>query len=103
MPSERDALEAMAYQFAYSAVKDGQPALRTGGVSALEEAFEALGWDDPYLIPNPIWCDAPVEPRCPLRTTSGTPTSRGGYKRFCHKHFAFLEQAQAELQAGRLP
>lgn len=48
-PSMRDALESMVYQFGYEAVKRGRPAIMTGGLSALEEAFEALGWDDPYM------------------------------------------------------
>lgn len=89
----REALEDMVYQFAHDCVKGGQPALWTGGLSALEDAFEALGWDDPYVIPDPVWCDAPMEPRCPNRTTSGTPTL-DGYKRFCHQHFHLWQAAQ---------
>ena len=95
--SLNDALRALAdmvYQFGYDAVKDGQPAIGTGGLSALEGAFEVLGWDDPYVIPEPVWCDAPVEPRCPNRTTSGTPTPEG-YKRFCPEHFYLWQAAQA--------
>lgn len=91
----RAALEEMVYQFGYEAVKDGQPAIGTCGLSALEDAFEALGWDDPHIIENPVWCDAPVEPRCPNRTTSGTPTPEG-YKRFCHKHFSYWIKAQGD-------
>lgn len=89
----RDALEDMVYQFGYDCVKDGQPALCTGGLSALEGAFAALGWAEPYVIPDPVWCDAPVTPRCPNRTTCGTPTT-AGYKRFCHDHFSFWQEAQ---------
>jgi hypothetical protein len=91
----RAALEDMVYQFGYDAVKRGRPAIATGGLSALEGAFDALGWDDPYVIPDPVWCDAPVTPRCPRRTTSGTPTPNG-YKRFCHEHFAFWQKAQEQ-------
>lgn len=87
------ALADVVHQFGYEAVQDGQPAITTGGLSALEGAFEALGWADPYVIPNPIWCDAPVEPRCPNRTTSGTPTPEG-YKRFCQDHFHLWQAAQ---------
>ena len=86
----RKALEDMVHQFAYNGVKDGQPTLHTGGLSALEGAFEVLGWDDPYIIPNPVWCDAPVTPRCPNPTTCGTSTANG-YKRFCNEHFALWE------------
>ena len=92
----REALEDMVYQFGYEAVKDGQPAMTAGGLSALEDAFEALGWDDPYIIPDPVWCDAPVTPRCPNRTTSGTPTANG-YKLFCREHF-YLWQAEQQLE-----
>ena len=81
----REALEVMVYQFAYDTVKDGQPALMTGGLSALEDAFDVLGWDDPYIIPDPVWCDAPVEPRCPLKIHQGTPTL-SGYKHYCLEH-----------------
>lgn len=89
-----EALEDMVYQFGYDCVKDGQPAIGTGGMSALEGAFTALGWDDdPYVIPDPVWCDAPVEPRCPKRTTCGTPTP-DGYKRYCHDHFDVWQAAQ---------
>ncbi len=87
------ALEDMVYQFGYDTVVDGYPALTTGGLSALEEAFEVLGWTDPYVVPNPIWCDAPVVPRCPNRTTSGTPTPNG-YKRYCREHMQFWREAQ---------
>lgn len=88
----REALEDMVYQFGYDCSKNGRPAIFTGGLSALEGAFEVLGWDDPYVIPDPVWCDAPVEPRCPNRTTSGTPTPNG-YKRFCREHFHLWQAA----------
>lgn len=91
----RDALEDMVYQFGYSTSKDGQPAIGNGGLSALEHAFDVLGWDNPYIIPDPVWCDAPAVPRCPNRTTCGTPTANG-YKRFCSRHFHLWIQASRE-------
>jgi hypothetical protein len=96
----REALEDMVYQFGYYTVKDGQPAIGTGGLSALEEAFEVLGWDDPYVIPDPVWCDAPVTPRCPNRPTSGTPTP-DGYKHFCHEHFSYWQNGAALAPLSR--
>lgn len=45
----RDALEGMVWQFASRTMIDGRRALSTMGLSALEEAFEALGWDDPHF------------------------------------------------------
>uniref|UniRef100_A0A6M3JGN9 Uncharacterized protein n=2 Tax=viral metagenome TaxID=1070528 RepID=A0A6M3JGN9_9ZZZZ len=46
-PEVREALEEMVWQFAYRGVQDGKPILYTGGLSALESAFAALGWSDP--------------------------------------------------------
>jgi hypothetical protein len=89
----REALEDMVYQFGHDCVKGGQPAIGTGGLSALEGAFAVLGWEDPYVIPDPVWCDAPVEPRCPNRVSCGTPTP-DGYKQFCHDHFHLWQAAQ---------
>jgi hypothetical protein len=74
-----EALASMCYQFAYTG--DG-PSLCTGGLSALEEAFEALGWDDPHPIPESK-CEADG---CAKRQTAGTPTPNG-YKRLCGDHF----------------
>ena len=37
----REALEGMVWQFGYRGVKSGRPIIWTGGLSALEEAFEA--------------------------------------------------------------
>jgi hypothetical protein len=45
-----DALEDMVFQFAIRGTKDGLECLGTGGLSALENAFAALGWDDPNVI-----------------------------------------------------
>lgn len=57
--SLRDALESMAWQFAYRsrALRDGRRLLTTGGLSALEEAFAALGWPDPYEPPESQGCE----------------------------------------------
>lgn len=46
----REALEDMVWQFAYRGVKGRRLALGTGGLSALERAFDALGWDDPHYV-----------------------------------------------------
>ena len=47
-----DALKHMVFQFGYRGVKNGKPMVWTGGLSALEEAFEVLGWDDPHYLPD---------------------------------------------------
>lgn len=45
-----DALRDMCYQFAYDGNKDGKSMISAGGLSPLENAFEALGWDDPHFV-----------------------------------------------------
>lgn len=44
------ALEDMVDQFAYRWEHDGKTTFITGGLSALENAFMALGLDDPYTV-----------------------------------------------------
>lgn len=46
----RDALEDMVWQFAARGMKDGKGVLTHMGLSALEQAFDALGWDSPKTI-----------------------------------------------------
>lgn len=87
-----DALLDMLNQFAYRTVLDGQPAQCTGGLSALEGAFDVLGWDDPHIIEDPVWCDADVMPRCPQQISAGVPTD-DGYKHFCSEHYRLWRHA----------
>lgn len=77
--AERDALESMVHQFAYWSDKAG--GYWTGGLSALEEAFDVLGWDDPHPEPE-ARCD---EPGCMGQITCGWP-SANGYRRTCYDH-----------------
>jgi hypothetical protein len=74
----RSALEDMVNQFASYW---GGGGITTGGLSALEEAFEVLGYSDPNPAP---WrgCD---EPGCREEGSSGWP-SPTGYRRTCHEH-----------------
>lgn len=83
----REALEDMCIQFAYSTSRDGKAALFTGGLSALEDAFDILGWEDPHPIP---WdtCD---EPGCDQRTSCGFPTPNG-YRRTCGAHYKLARE-----------
>ena len=48
----KEVLEELVFQFAPRGVKTGKPIIWTGGLSALEGAFEALGWDDPHYLPE---------------------------------------------------
>lgn len=49
MSKYKEALEDMVNQFAYKFDGKGKtpPSIGTGGLSALEYAFWALGWEDP--------------------------------------------------------
>lgn len=75
----REALEDMVVQFAYWSESAG--GYWTGGLSALEHAFELLGWDDPHPAPDDR-CD---EPGCMKQTSMGYKTE-SGYRRTCGKH-----------------
>ena len=57
MNKYKDALEDMVWQFAYRVVKNGKPCLANGGLSALEHAFDVLGWDNPYPVGEEMECD----------------------------------------------
>ena len=46
----REALAAMVDQFAYEGTKNGEGVMHTGGLSALEGAFYALGLSDPITV-----------------------------------------------------
>lgn len=79
----REALEDMVNQFALPCkTADGKCALGSGGLSALEAAFDVLGWDDPHPAP---WraCEARG---CEEAATCGTLTG-DGYKRLCGDHY----------------
>jgi hypothetical protein len=80
----RDALEDMVNQFGYWTESGG--GVWTGGLSALESAFDALGWEDPHPLPHRV-CD---EPGCTREGTIGTPRvvglPGGEYRRTCGDH-----------------
>ena len=86
--TEAEALEGMVRQFAYYS----NGAYRTGGLSALEDAFDVLGWDDPHEDLSNA-CD---EPGCRDEATCGWPTRpggtgpNGGYRRTCGKHWQWV-------------
>jgi hypothetical protein len=79
----KEAVTSMVHQFGYSTTIDGHAYLFTGGLSALESAFDILEWTDPHPCPESE-CEAD---RCGEWATCGTPTP-DGYKRLCDTHFA---------------
>jgi hypothetical protein len=79
----KEALEDMVYQFGYRDVVDGKPCITTGGLSALENAFEVLGWDDPYFVKEEgNTCEIKG---CMVESSSGLNWGRL-YLRLCSKH-----------------
>lgn len=80
----REALEDMVHQFAYYT----NGAFITGGLSALEDAFHALGWEDPHPAPE----YACARPGCGDRGDCGRPTATGGYEWLCAEHFGEAEE-----------
>lgn len=57
MSKYKDALEDMLWQFAYRGVKSKKPCLFNGGLSALEHAFDVMGWDNPHYVEEINTCD----------------------------------------------
>ena len=91
----KDALEDMVNQFAYSL--DNPPRITTGGLSALEHAFDALGYPDPKEMPDRK-CQYPYF-NCQNTATCGTPTP-DGYKMVCGIHFKILTGTDFKIIAG---
>ena len=78
----RGALIGMVEQFGYYV--SGH--LMTGGLSALEDAFDVLGWTDPHPAPELAcqYVDADGN-ACGERRTCGSPTP-SGYLWTCGEH-----------------
>ena len=81
-----EVIEDLVWQFAYESKKNGMPAISTGCLSALEEGFRALGWEDPHPTPERC-CEYPG---CHEHATCGTPAPAPlpSYVRCCGKHFS---------------
>ncbi|HSW43519.1 MAG TPA: hypothetical protein VLM76_13510 [Patescibacteria group bacterium] len=83
----REALVEMVRHFGYwSSAVGGYCA---AGMSALEDAFDVLGWDDPHPFPEDR-CD---EPGCLGQATCGWPTRDGRYRRTCGGHMQWPGRA----------
>ena len=87
----KDALEDMVWQFGYKADGKGRrPAsLFTGGLSALEHAFDVLGWLDPKPCPE----GECVVKGCHNWATCGTPkgAKNGQYMSCCGTHYRLAD------------
>jgi len=85
MNKVKEALESMVWQFGHKGVKNGEPIIWTGGLSALEEAFEALGWEDPKFVEDSdAICD--VEGCAEWVVSQGIAWEDTGYWLVCSEH-----------------
>jgi hypothetical protein len=83
MNTLKEALEDMVYQFAYRGVVKNKPVIHSGGLSALESAFDALRWENPHYIPeqgNTCEITGCMEPVCCGQRWGDM------YLSMCHKH-----------------
>lgn len=86
MNKYKDALEDMVWQFAYRGLKNGKPALFDGGLSALEHAFEVLGWYSPHYVKEDDMIICNVN-GCHEFSSAGTHWGAGKmYLRLCSEH-----------------
>ncbi len=67
-------------------VKNRMPIIWTGGLSALESAFDALGWSDPHYLPEQGYTCEVVG--CMEEDTTGTHWGESKlYLRLCSEHY----------------
>ena len=76
----REIIEDLLHQFAYD---NNHGSIGTGGLSALEAAFDYVGWEDPHPLEEELICNNKA---CDRRATCGTPTDEG-YQRLCYDHY----------------
>jgi hypothetical protein len=86
MSKYKEALESMVWQFGYRGISDGKSAICNGGLSALEEAFEALGWDNPHYIEDINGCICDVEGCAGWVVSQGCAWEETGYWMVCREH-----------------
>lgn len=79
----REIIEDLLHQFAYD---NHHGEIGTGGLSALEAAFDYVGWEDPHPLEEELICNFDT---CDERATCGTPTDKG-YQRLCYEHYAAI-------------
>ena len=92
----REIIEDLLYQFAYD---DSHGSIGTGGLSALEAAFDYVGWEDPHPLDKELLCN---DAGCDRRATCGTPTDFG-YKRLCYEHYAAISVMEVSRNMSNKP
>lgn len=83
--------EDVVYQFGYYGQHKGRLHIIHAGLSALEWAFDILGWENPHPAPE-YECEIDG---CTERAIYGRLT-KDGYKRVCVKHFKELQEEAAD-------
>jgi hypothetical protein len=94
MNKYKDALEGMVYQFAYkmNGTKEHPASMFPGGLSALEHAFDVLGYQHVQPIPE-MEC---VVLGCHRVATCGTPkgAKNGQYLSCCGEHYRTADMGE---------
>lgn len=97
----KEALEDMVWQFAYQIDGKGKVPPRLGcmGLSALEQAFSVLGWENPHPVPDSS-CDIK---KCQRFPHAGVPFPDGDYLSLCSEHNAMLRMGDSTLINNKRP
>lgn len=85
LKNANDVIEDLVRQFGCYGRYNGRLCLNTCGLSALEQAFAFLGWNEPRPVPESECQIAD----CYENATTGAPTE-DGYKRMCGDHYRAL-------------
>lgn len=85
--NEREIIEDLCYQFGYETKWCGWPAISSGALSALEIAFDYLGWHDPHIVPDGR-CQVQG---CREHAGCGHPIENG-YASVCGDHMRMIQE-----------
>lgn len=92
------ALEDMVRQYAGWDARVG--GYSTVCMSALEDAFDVLGWDDPH-VDEDAQCD---EPGCLRQASCGWPVNADTYRTTCGEHYRDARESEITTEpSGPLP
>jgi len=86
MNKYKEALEDMVWQFGHKDVEDKKSIIWTGGLSALEQAFKALSWDDPHYVEDYDGGICDVDGCAGWVVAQGGMWQETGYWCLCGKH-----------------
>ncbi len=92
----REALEGMVWQFAHRTVSGKKRYLSAGGLSALEEAWDALGWGNQQRHVKELGC---ARDGCEQWVEAGLTDDDGSYVSLCSDHAVELMRRQKPEKA----